>query len=155
MTKINFGICFSKDFTGNDPLGHIGVKLPVYIRLLELCQKEGWDIYVLTRKTYEGNGIFNGVWKFEKGKFKRVENPTKIDLIYDRTGGVGFPPKNEPNLNFFNNHKFKVLCWDKWLGFKEIGEYMPKTFLLGDKTGLKKVLPQVKTDWVVLKPFNG
>ncbi len=155
MNQINFGICFSKDFIGNDPLGHIGVKLPVYLRLLEFCQKEGWNVYVLTRKTYEGNGVFNGVWKLTDGNFIQVNEKTKIDLIYDRTGGVGFPPKDEPNLKVFNNHDFKILCWDKWAGYAEIGEYMPKTFLVGDKSGLNKVLPEIKTQWIVLKPFNG
>ena len=155
MKQINFGICFSKDFTGNDPLGHIGPKLPVYLRLLEFCQNEGWNVYVLTRKTYKGSGIFGGAWLFNNNKFTQIKDSVKIDLIYDRTGGVGFPPKDEPNLKVFNNHEFKILCWDKWAGYKEIGEYMPKTFWVGDKEGLGKVLPKIKTDWVVLKPFNG
>lgn len=155
MTQINFGICFSKDFIGNDPLGHIGPKLPVYLRLLELCKNEGWNVYVLTKKTYKGGGIFDGAWIFEDNKFIQARNSVKIDLIYDRTGGISFPPKDELQLKVFNNHDFKVLCWDKWLGYKEIGKYMPKTFWVGDKDGLIEVLPKIKTDWVVLKPFNG
>ncbi len=155
MNKINFGICFSSEFTGNDPLGHIGVKLPVYLRLLEFCQQKGWNTYVLTRKTYQGNSNFKGLWLFNEHKFTPINDEVKIDLVYDRTGGIGFPPKEEPGLRVFNNHDFKVLCWDKWAGYKEIGEYMPKTFWVGNKDGLKEVLPQVKTDWIVLKPFNG
>src|SRR6266404_2073448 len=152
---INFGICFSKEFVGDHPLRHIGSKLPVYLRLLELCQKEGWDIYVLTRKTYKGNGIFEGSWLFKEEKFIPVKEEVKIDLIYDRTGGIYFPQANEPDLKVFNNHKFKVLCWDKSMAYKEIGEYMPKTFWVGDKKGLNKILPEIKTEWIVLKPFNG
>src|SRR5260221_11461573 len=98
MTQINFGICFSKDFVGNDPLGHIGIKLPVYLRFLEFCKDEGWGVYVLTRKTYKGNGVFNGAWIFNNGKFNIIKDEEKIDLIYDRTGGVAFPPKEEPKL---------------------------------------------------------
>src|SRR6266852_6244761 len=108
----NFGICFSKDFLGNDPLGHIGKKIPVYLKLLELCKDEGWNVYVLTKKTYKGNSVFEGSWLFNENKFTKIEEAVKIDLIYDRTGGIGFPPKNELNLKVFNNHGFKVLCWD-------------------------------------------
>ncbi len=154
MSKVRFGICFSKEFEGSHPLGHIGVKLPVYLRLLEFAQSEGWDVYVLTRKTYEGKGIFNGVWAYVEGKFKQVFERERIDIVYDRTGGVNFPP-NEPDLNVFNNREFKILCWDKWMAYQEIGEYMPKTYLVGDKKGLNKVLPKIETDWIVLKPFNG
>ena len=49
MAKINVGMAFSGELEGVDPLGHIGIKKPVYLRLLELCQKEDWDAYVLTR----------------------------------------------------------------------------------------------------------
>lgn len=155
MNQISFGICFSKDFADGDPLGHIGLKLPVYLRLLKLCQKEGWNVYVLTRKTYKGNGFFEGSWLFKDGRFDVVSSKVKIDLIYDRTGGVVFPPENEPGLKVINSRKFKILCWDKWAAYKEIGEYMPKTFLVGGKDNLNKILPKIETDWVVLKPFNG
>ncbi|KKQ92543.1 MAG: hypothetical protein UT17_C0002G0206 [Candidatus Woesebacteria bacterium GW2011_GWB1_39_10] len=47
---IRFGMCFGKDFVGDNPLSHITVKRPVYIRLLELCQNQGWDVYVVTKK---------------------------------------------------------------------------------------------------------
>jgi glutathione synthase/RimK-type ligase-like ATP-grasp enzyme len=154
MTKVNFGICFSKPFEGNNPLEHIGIKLPVYLRLLEFAQNEGWNVYVLTRKTYLGKSIFNGAWLFENGEFKQVFDKVKIDIVYDRTGGVNFPPK-EDDLNVFNNREFKILCWDKWMAYQEIGEYMPKTYWIGDKSGLKEQIKKIKTDWLVLKPFNG
>lgn len=152
---IRFGICFSRDFKGHEPLGHIGTKLPVYLQLLELCQKEGWEVYVLTRKTYEYDSTFNGAWLFANSRFKQIKKPVKIDIVYDRTGGVMFPPEEDPMMKVVNRRDFKIMCWDKWLGYAEIGEYMPKTFWLGEKKNLSKVLPLVKTDWVVLKPFNG
>ncbi len=77
MTQINFGICFSKDFVGNDPLGHIGIKLPVYLRFLEFCKDEGWGVYVLTRKTYKGNSVFNGAWIFNKEKFINISRQNR------------------------------------------------------------------------------
>ena len=149
-----FGICFSKEFAGTQPLGHIGEKLPVYLRLLEMCQKQGWEVYVLTQKTYKGNGIFEGAWLFSGNKFEKKEESIKIDLVYDRTGGIKFPP-DEDKLGVVNIRDFKILCWNKWLAYKEIGKYMPKTFWVGERKNLESVSPRIKSDWVVLKPYNG
>ncbi|MCJ7829548.1 hypothetical protein MUP50_00460 [Patescibacteria group bacterium] len=149
------GVCFSKEFTGRDPLGHIGKKLPVYLRFLTLCQKEGWETYILTRRNYQGDGLFAGAWLFVRGEFKLISKKVRIDLLYDRTGGVKFPPKEETKMKVVDSRDFKLLCWDKWLAFKLVGKYMPQTFWVGEKENLASVLPKVKTDWVVLKPHNG
>jgi hypothetical protein len=137
------GICFSKEITVEDPLGHIGKKLPVYLELLDRINETGWDAYVLTRKTYLGNGIFNGGWRYIDGKFEIRNLKFEMDLVYDRTGGIEFPPEND-NLNVINNREFKLLAWDKYATFKEIGEYMPKTIWVGE------ILNKF-----VLKPYNG
>ena len=155
MVNFKIGVVFSKEFSGNDPLGHIGVKLPVYLRLLELCRKEGWEVYVLTRKTYEGNGIFAGSWKFDKGRFRRTVKPAKIDLVYDRSAGVKFPPANDESVIWVNRLDFKILAWDKWKAYRQIGKYMPKTFWVKKEGDLADILPKIETEWVVLKPYNG
>ena len=155
MAKYRVGISFSKDFIGNDPLGHIGVKLPVYLRFLGFCRKEGWIVYVLTRKTYRGNGVFNGAWLFDEGKFKKVDEPINIDLVYDRSAGVKFPPEGDDSTIWVDRLDFKILCWNKWKAYGEIGKYMPQTLWVEKEDDLKNVLPKIKTDWVVLKPYNG
>ena len=148
-------MAFGRDFLGDSPLGHIGVKEPVYLRLLELCEKENWSPYVLTKKTYKGSGIFEGSWKFNNGKFDIVTTPVKFDLVYDRSAGVKFPPAGDSSLVWVNNIAFKKLAWDKWETSKVIGEYMPQTFIVENENEIKDVLPKIKSDWVVLKPFNG
>jgi len=153
--NINVGICFSKDFVGNNPLGHIVGKLPVYLRLLDLCQKEGWRTFVLTRKTYKGDGVFDGVWEYKNKGFTRIEKPIKMDLVYDRSAGVNFPPDNDEDLIWVNRRDFKVLAWDKWKGYQKLAMYMPKTFLLQSENKIPEVLAKIKGDWVVLKPVNG
>lgn len=153
---IRVGVCFSKEFRKDiNPVSHLGVKLPVYLRLLELCRKEGWEAYVLTRRTYKRDGIFKGGWVFRNSKLEAVADPVRIDLVYDRTGGVEFPPSEKEDVIFVNNREFKVLCNDKWKGYQEIGRFMPKTFWVGKRGDLKTILPKIRTDWVVLKPFNG
>lgn len=155
MIKKSVGMAFSKELIGNNPLGHIDVKKPVYMRFFELCQKEGWNSYVLTRKTYKGNGIFEGGWKYDGKKFVLDKSSIKIDLVYDRSAGVKFPPKDDTSAIWVNEHSFKVLAWDKWAAYQVIGKYMPQTLLVKDESELSKVLPKINTDWVVLKPFNG
>ena len=108
---IKIGICFSKELIGQNPLSHIGEKLPVYLRFLSLCQKQGWEVYVLTRKTYQGKGVFAGAWLFNKGEFKIIPKKVRIDLLYDRTGGVKFPPKEETKMKVVDSRNFKLLCW--------------------------------------------
>ncbi len=148
-------MAFSREFAGSDPLGHIGIKKAVYIRFLELCAEAGWDAYVLTRKTYKGSGIFEGSWKLNSGNFEAISDPVKIDLVYDRSAGVSFPPEDDKSTIWVNRRDFKILCWDKWKAYAEIGEYMPKTELVKEKEELPEVLSRLKTDTVVLKPFNG
>ncbi len=155
MDTKNVGILFSKTFEGNLPLSHIGVKLPVYLRLLELFQNEGWNAYVLTRKTYISDGVFDGVWKYNDGKFIKVDEKTKIDLVYDRSAGVKFPVKGDESLIWVNNKDFKVLALDKWTAYNAIGEYMPQTFMINSEDEIPDAIEKIKTDIVVLKPFNG
>lgn len=153
--SLRVGMCFSRPLKGNEPLSHIGKKLPVYLRYLNLCRQENWEVFVLTRKTYLGKGIFNGAWRFEKDKFLKIEKPIKINLVYDRTGGMKFPLEKDSGAIVVNRRDFKLLCWDKWLTFKKIGQFMPKTVWVGEKKNLVSVLPKIKTSWVVLKPYNG
>lgn len=152
---VKVGMCFSRPLLGNQPLDHIGKKLPTYIRFLELWMQRGWQVYILTRRTYQGGGKFKGAWLFSKSRFILKKEPVEIDLVYDRTGGLCFPPEDTGRTIVVNCRVFKVMCCDKYQNFLEIGRFMPKTFWVGKKENLEQVLPEVKTDWVVLKPFNG
>lgn len=152
MKKV--GICFSKELQGVKPLGHIGTKLPVYLRLLDFMKNAGWEVYVLTRKTYKNNGVFEGGWRYDGGSFLLTNEKLTIDLVYDRTGGIDFPPESD-NLLVVNPRNFKILCWDKWATFKEIEEFMPKTLLIENEKQIAPFLSEIKSDKIVLKPFNG
>lgn len=152
---IKFGMCFSRNFEGNFPLSHIGKKLPVYLRLLELCEKEGWEVYVLTRKTYVGNSKFNGAWLFKNGKFERVKKIIKIDLVFDWVGSLMFPPKDDKSLKIVNTREFKELSCNKWEAYLTLRDYMPKTYWVGELKNATKLIGQIMTDNIVLKPYDG
>jgi glutathione synthase/RimK-type ligase-like ATP-grasp enzyme len=150
----NIGICFARELQGNTPLAHIITKLPVYIRLFELMAKKDWNTYALTTKTYRGSGIFEGGWRFEKGKFYLTKDVLKIDLVYDKTGGVAFPLEND-SLRVVNEHNFKILACDKWATYQALGKYMPQTFIIENREDLSVVLSKIDSDMVVLKPVGG
>ncbi len=152
MKKV--GICFSKDLRGNLPLSYITAKISVYLRLLDLMNAEGWDAYILTRKTYKGNGKFAGGWKYLNGKFLLIPEEIELDLVYDKSGGLNFPLPGD-TLIVINNREFKILCWDKWKTFNELGKYMAKTVLIESEADLAKIQKEIGTSWVVLKPSNG
>lgn len=151
----NIGVCFSKDFDGEEPLSHIGSKLSVYIRLLDLLNKAGYHAFILTKKTYIGDGVFDGVWKWGTMGFEKTDEKVHMDLVYDRSAGVGFPPKDDNSCIWVNRIDFKTLCWDKWAGYAEIGKYMPQTVPVETEKDIAKAVAKIKTDWVVLKPYNG
>jgi len=151
----NVGVLFSKPLTDIDPLSHIGSKYSVYTRLLDFMGQKGWDVFVFTRKTYKGNGVFEGAWQYRDGKFKLENGEVKADLVYDRSAGVNFPPEGDNFVTWVNSLDFKVLAWDKWAGYKKIGQYMPQTVWIESQEEVKEAVSKIKSDWVVLKPFNG
>lgn len=154
MSK-NIGICYSRRFEGENPLKTItGEKFPVYQKLFELFKNQAWNGYLVRKQSYLGEGEFDGGYEFKDGKFQKTSDKIKIDLVYDRTGGVAFPPEGG-SLKVVNIRAFKLLCWDKWLAYKKVGKYMPATFWVGDRENLKEVLPKIKTKIVVLKPVDG
>lgn len=153
--KFKFGLCFSRPLEGDQPLSHLDLKLPTYLRFLELCRQKDWDVYILTRKTYRGNGRFAGAWLYDQGQFVLTKEPVDIDLAYDLTGGLAFPPKETGPMVVVNRRDFKLLAADKWLSYQALGEFMPTTYWVGEKENLVRVLPRIKSDWVVLKPTDG
>jgi len=148
---------FSRPFEGSEPLSHIGFKLPVYFDLFDLLLKQGWEGYVTTRKTYQGDGVFDGVWQYQGKGFAKEDRRVRMDLIYDRTGGLKFPPEKKEAVIVVNNRDFKELCADKWLAWQELNLIlpMPQTYLVGEKKNLPSILSKIEGDWVVLKPLNG
>lgn len=151
---IKVGMCFSQPLQGNQPLDYVGKKLLVYLRFLQLCQQKGWQVYVLTKKTYNGDGLFKGSWLYQNNEFVLSKKPVKMDLVYDRTAGLDFPPENTGGMIIVDRRDFKVMSCDKYQTYLEIGQYMPPTYWVGKKENLKLTLEKIKTKWVVLKPFN-
>ncbi|HEX6977529.1 MAG TPA: ATP-grasp domain-containing protein [Patescibacteria group bacterium] len=152
----NFGMCFSKSIKEENPLSHIGKKRPTYLELFTLCENQGWNVFAVSKKTYQGKGIFNGVWAFNNGEFKQVFEKTKMDLVFDWTNGLEFPPEEDPKMRVVDSQKFKVFCSNKWEMYLILRQFMATTYWVGeDNFNLKKILTKIKGDKVVLKPISG
>jgi glutathione synthase/RimK-type ligase-like ATP-grasp enzyme len=148
------GIVFSHLASKKDPLSRVGKKRVVYLEFLKKCIEKGFYTVVVSRKYYQSSGIFDIYWTLStQDVLEKVNSKIKVDLAYDRTGGLHFPLVDDP-LRVVDNREFKVLAWNKWLQFQEIGQYMPKTVLV-DKLDLSASLSELKTDMVVMKPVNG
>ncbi len=154
MQSKTVAIAFSSPLETIDPLKRVAKKRPTYVELLRRCEEEGWKAVIVTRKTYQGNGKFWGYWRLkEDDSFKSVDQQIKVDLVYDRTGGLHFPKAND-KLKVVDNRDFKLLAWDKWAQYQEIGSYMAKTVLV-DRENVSAALFQLHGDFVVMKPTNG
>ena len=134
MSKI--GIAFSNN-TDTDPFIRLGKKRSVYEDLIMKCVVKSLSCVVVTTRTYKGNALFKGFWEFiGEGHLKFRDKLIKLDLVYDRSASKFFPAKSD-TLRVVDNYDFKRLSCDKWLVYKEIGEYMPKTYWIGRQINLE------------------
>jgi glutathione synthase/RimK-type ligase-like ATP-grasp enzyme len=100
-----------------------------------------------------GNCVFGGGWLFNNGKFNLITGKIKMDLVYDRVGGITFPPEND-KMRVVNNRDFKILAWDKWQTYQKLERNMPLTFWVGQLENAKKLVSKIRTEKIVVKPFN-
>lgn len=146
----NIGIIFSKPKDFVDPMSPMGAKRPVYEELVSRCKENGMNCVVVSTKAYKGQGLFDWYWEISPNKSLLVDKQIKLDLGYDRSGGLRFPLEND-NFKVIDNLEFKKFAWNKWEAYKLLGEYMPQTVLFDDEKSIDKI----KTEWVVLKPSDG
>ena len=151
----NVAIVFSKDPNHLDPLEHIVSKRPVYEEFMQLGNQSGFHMIITTRHAYKGNGIFSSYWDVDtNNKIHLQKKEVRVDLAYDRTGGLAFPLEQD-SMIVVNTLEFKKISWDKWLMYEELETYMPKTFYVGEIENLIKVIDKVKSSLVVVKPIGG
>jgi glutathione synthase/RimK-type ligase-like ATP-grasp enzyme len=150
----SFAIVYLHDFTENVPFLGFGDKRAVYKELLMRLGKKDLETYVVSTKNYLGTGIFRGGWKFTNSNFSRIADNIKIDLAYDRAGGLSFPWENDC-LRVVDNREFKLLSWDKWQAYKLLGKYMPETLWAGGRKNVPGIIEKITGDYVVVKPANG
>jgi hypothetical protein len=147
---------FNQEKNEEDPLAFTEAKQKVYQYFFDYGKSQNLDMFIASGKNnYLGQTIFKNLLFFDGNIFVKKNKPLPIDAIYDRSGGIEFPPKNiSPKV--LNSRSFKVLCYDKNLMYDQFGEFMPKSFRISNKKDFFKSLSLFdKKNLVVLKPANG
>ncbi|MCX6765372.1 MAG: hypothetical protein NT136_00135 [Candidatus Moranbacteria bacterium] len=130
-----------------------------YEYFYNLCRINGIQIYRASYEWYDyQKNIFRYAWVFEGegAKWKKVKN-LKPDLIYDKTKArleVYYKKELiEENYPFINDLQFTQLVDDKFITSLFFEKWSKKCWLVNNKEELRKVLPKIKTNKVVLKPL--
>lgn len=147
---------FRKRPLSRDPFETFGTKRSVYYQFFKQGVDFGFDMFVASgEENYEHPLRFKNTFIYESDHF--VSHPEKInaDAIFDRSGGVSFPPEEIGN-KVLNCIEFKRLCNDKNAMKEFLGNSMPKSNCIRTQEDLLFHLDDYKEiPRVVLKPARG
>ena len=147
---------FRKERPGADPFLKFGEKRSIYRYFFQKGRELGFDMFLVSGpQSYLGGLRFKNPAFFDGENFILQNKIITADAIYDRSGGVGFPPP-EIDTRVLNCSTFKILCNDKNLMYGYFGKFMPKSFEVKNSSDLKKFLKKFNpASLAVLKPANG
>lgn len=147
---------FNREKDSKDPLAFSDMKKEVYQYFFDYGRSQNLDMFIASGKdNYLGQTIFKNLLFFDGTTFVKETEPLVMDAIYDRSGGIDFPPENISSKTL-NSRDFKILCYDKNLMYDEFKKFMPKSFRLKNrKDFLEKISLFNEKELVVLKPASG
>lgn len=147
---------FHKRKLGKDPFSTFGAKMSVYHDFFKRGMERGFAMYIASGKeNYSEPLIFRNVYQYTGEFFEPTADALKIDAVFDRSGGMSFPPENIGH-KVLNNINFKRLCNNKNETRKIIGEFMPKSVKIASPGELLAELGSFsKASLAVLKPAKG
>jgi len=134
----------------------LGKKSEVYKYYFKHGTSLGFNMYFVSGiERYLGDLRFRNPLYFDGKTFRHVKKTVTADAIFDRSGGVKFPPK-EIDAKVLNCITFKKICWNKLKTYELIGKYVSKSYAVRSRkdllAGLKKFS---RNSLVVLKPARG
>lgn len=140
----------------SDPFATFGEKRSVYHEFFKAGIDAGFDMYVASGKNnYLGKLQFKNTYTYNGTSFDEVSTVIDADAVFDRSGGMSFPPQ-EIGTKTLNCIQFKKLCHDKNLMQELLGEYMPMSFPIKNQQELlEKILLFKNRPLLVLKPATG
>lgn len=147
---------FNLEKDSNDPLAFFGMKKKVYQYFFEYGNSQNLDMFIAAGKdNHLGRSVFKNLLFFDGKVFVKKIESIIVDAVYDRSGGVGFPPENISHKTL-NSRNFKALCYDKNIMYDYFKEFMPKSFrVISREDFLKKLSLFKEEELVVLKPASG
>ena len=102
--------------------------------------------------------IFKHAWIFENkgGKWKKTNN-VKPDLIYDKTKARLEVYRQKELIRkhypFINDLHFTQIIDDKFLTSLIFDQWSKKSYLVGSRGDLQRIIPKIKTAKIVIKPL--
>jgi len=127
-----------------------------FISLSKIAKKHGIKLTRASSLWYE-KGIFKKAWIYDNG-WKKIKN-LKADIIFDKTPlndkTLKIKKKLSREIKIFNDLFVEKLCSDKLTTYRYFRQFMPNTFLINNKKQLKKILPKIRTQKIVIKPRAG
>jgi glutathione synthase/RimK-type ligase-like ATP-grasp enzyme len=125
-----------------------------------LCKRSGIQMYRASYEWYDyKKHIFKHAWIYEGegAKWRKVNN-IKPDLVYDKTKArLETYFKKEiigQSYSFINNQVFTRIIDDKLIVSMIFEKWSKKNWLIKNLPELKKILPKIKTEKIVLKPIS-
>jgi len=126
--------------------------------------EQGVQMYRASIKWYnKDKNIFEKAWAYRDGKWMKITEPIKPDMIFDKIAGkydyqlfdfkMDLIAKNK--VKFFNHPIFRVSTDNKLTQYLVLKEFMPDSFLATNEKELGTVLNKIKTTKVVVKPLHG
>jgi glutathione synthase/RimK-type ligase-like ATP-grasp enzyme len=109
----------------------------------------------------EKRNCFRKAWAYRDGSWKKINQPIKPDLIFDKIKGVrnyslyDLKMSITRKVKFFNNPLFRTIVDNKFSQYLLFGEFMPKSYLASNRTELKLTVDRLQTDQAVVKPLFG
>lgn len=131
-----------------------------YEYFYDLCKSSGIQMFRASYQWYDyEKNLFKYAWIYEGsgGKWKKVEN-IQPDLIYDKTKSrTEVYYKKElisQRYPFINDLNFTKIVDDKFLTSLIFPQWSKKCYLIKSKEELRKILPELKTSKIVVKPLS-
>ena len=149
-------VFFGKNRYAKDPFADFGNKQAVYHQFFQYGTEIGCQMYIVCGfQNHKGNGIFANGMLYRDGTFFQITDLINADAVYDRSGGLLFPPEDFKK-KILNTLSFKELCADKNKTYALLKEKMPKSVEIKNKKDLLKALfSSQKTLNLSVEPANG
>ncbi len=129
------------------------------------AERYGLNVFYAHHKEYK-KGLLKRCWYNHNGRWKIAENQ-KIDVVYSRFAATmykrnkkdkaaeRFKYRMADQVSMINHPLIDEFCWDKKIVAEMFPEHSPRTFVVNTRKGLEIVLPEIKSEKVVIKPRYG
>ncbi|MBD3248949.1 ATP-grasp domain-containing protein [Candidatus Woesearchaeota archaeon] len=129
------------------------------------AERYGLNVFYAHHKEYK-NGLLKRCWYNYNGRWRLAENQM-IDVVYSRFAATmykgnkkdraaeRFKYRMAKQVSMINHPIIDDFCWDKRIVADMFPKHSPRTFVVNTERGLETVLPEIKSEKVVIKPRYG